>query len=152
METSFVSACVSTRATLRSSYEREASLLWWTKEARGHDLFVSDEVLGELSDPRYPRRAEALRFVQAVSVIPVTDAMARFATQLVERKLMPRPIAGDALHVAVAVVAAMDYMLTWNVRHLANPNKVLHLNAVCLEQGYLPPRILRPDDLQEMER
>jgi len=78
--------------------------------------------------------------------------MVRFATVLVERKLMPRPVAGDALHVAIAVVAAVDYLLTWNVAHLANPNKVLHLNAVCTEHGYIAPRILRPDDLQEMER
>ena len=61
------------------------------------------------------------------------------------------PSAGDALHVAVAVVAGMDYVLTWNVRHLANPNKVFHLAAVCQEYGYLVPRILRPDDLKEME-
>ena len=152
LETSFVSACVSTHTTLRSSYEREASLLWWRTEAGAHDLFVSDEVLGELSDSRYPRRDEALRFIQAVPAIPVIDAMVRFAAVLVERKLMPRPVAGDALHVAIAVVAAVDYVLTWNVTHLANPNKVLHLNAVCMEHGYIAPRILRPDDLQEMER
>ena len=152
LETSFISACVSTRATLRGTYEREASLLWWKSEAATHDLFVSDEVLGELSHPRYPARDEALRFVQQVPAIPIIEAMVRFAEVLIERKLMPRPVAGDALHVAIAAVAAMDYVLTWNVRHLANPNKVLLLNAVCVEHGYITPRVLRPDDLQEMER
>lgn len=44
----------------------------------------------------------------------------------------------------------MDYLLTWNVQHLANPNKAMHLNAVCLEFGLVPPRIVRPDDLLEV--
>ena len=115
-------------------------------------MFVSDEVLHELSRTVYPRREEALRFIQALPVIPVTEAMVRFAEVLVDRKVMPQPVAGDALHVAAAVVAGMDYVLTWNVRHLANPNKTLHLNAVCQEHGYIVPKILRPDDLKEMER
>lgn len=147
LETSFVSACVTTRTTLRSVYEREASLYWWNNEASAHEVYVSDEVIHELSHRANPRRDEAPRFVQALPVIPVTDAMIQFAEALVERMVMPQPVAGDALHVATAVVTAMDYVLTWNVRHLANPNKVLHLNAVCLEHGYIPPMIVRPDDL-----
>jgi len=152
LETSFVSACVTTRASVRSVYEREASLAWWNHDAGEHDLFVSLEVLTEPSHPQYPRSDEALRFVNGVPVIPVTDAMVEFAALLVERKVMPHPVAGDALHVAAAAIAQMQYLLTWNVRHLANPNKVLHLNAVCMENGYIAPSIVRPDDLREMDR
>lgn len=47
----------------------------------------------------------------------------------------------------MATIAGCEYVLTWNVAHLANPNKVQHLTAVCLEFGFLPPKILRPDDL-----
>ena len=83
-------------------------------------------------------------------VLGITDEMLRFAAVLIEQKVMPRPIAGDALHVAITVVARIDVLLTWNVRHLANPNKILHLNAICHESGYLAPRIVRPDDLKEM--
>jgi len=129
-----------------------SSLFWWTTEATAHEMFISDEVLHELSRAVYPRREEALHFIQALPVIPVTDAMVRFAEVLVDRRVMPQPVAGDALHVAAAVVAGMDYVLTWNVWHLANPNKALHLNAVCQEYDYIVPKILRPDDLKEMER
>lgn len=152
LETSFVSACVTTRSSLRSVYEREASLLWWAAESPRHEVFVSDEVLNELSQPIYPRREEALRFIQAVPVILITEPMEALAEVFVRRMVMPQPVAGDALHVATAVIAGMGYILTWNVKHLANPNKVLHLNAVCAEHGYLAPMILRPDDLKEMER
>lgn len=50
----------------------------------------------------------------------------------------------------MATVAGMDYMLTWNIQHLANPNKTQHLNVVCLEFGLIPPRIRRPDDMLEI--
>ena len=68
-----------------------------------------------------------------------------------DRKVMPKSIGGDALHVAIATVSRCKYVLTWNVKHLANPNKVQHLTAVCLEFGWVPPRILRPDDMMEIE-
>ena len=64
---------------------------------------------------------------------------------------MPQSVAGDAIHVAVATVYGMDYMLTWNVRHLANVNKTEHLTVICRRVGYVPPRILTPDLLWEYE-
>lgn len=152
LETSFISACVTTRTSLRSRYERGTSLNWWENEASGHELYVSDEVLNELSSPRFPNRDTALGFIRDVPALPITEAMVEFAAVLVERMVMPRPVAGDALHVSIATIADMDFLVTWNVRHLANPNKLLHLNGVCLEFGHICPRILRPDDMLELER
>jgi hypothetical protein len=65
---------------------------------------------------------------------------------------MPGPVEeGDALHVAVAVVHQMDFVLTWNVRHLANPNKRTHLRTVCARCGYTIPELVTPEDLWEIE-
>ena len=59
---------------------------------------------------------------------------------------MPSPAEeGDALHVAAAAVHAVEYMLSWNVKHLANLNKVKHLREVCRRAGYVPPTIVTPD-------
>ncbi len=62
---------------------------------------------------------------------------------------MPGPVAGDAIHVATAAVHRIEYMLSWNVRHLANPNKVDHLRQVCRRLGLVSPLILTPDMLWE---
>ena len=43
----------------------------------------------------------------------------------------------------------MEYMLTWNVQHLANPNKRMHLAVLCMRLGLAPPAIVTPDMLQE---
>jgi maltodextrin utilization protein YvdJ len=151
LETSFVSACVSTRLGMRAVYQRENALLWWQTQAPKHELFVSAAVLAELSAPGHVQRVEALDFIRRVPLIEVVPEMTKFMQELIRQKLMPQGVTGDALHVAVATVARMDYLLTWNVKHLANPNKVLHLHAVCQDYRYIAPRIVRPDDLVELK-
>lgn len=62
---------------------------------------------------------------------------------------MPSPVAGDALHVAASCIHRIDYLLSWNVRHLANPNKVSHLQTICVRTGHIPPKIVTPELLWE---
>lgn len=149
LETSFVSACVTNRSDPASIYRRELSLEWWTAQAKRHELFISAEVLAELSQPGFPGANEALSLVQDVPRLAINDEVQGLAVLLVREKVMPSPVAGDALHVAVAAAHGMSYMLSWNVRHLANPSKMTHLRVVCLRAGLLPPQIVTPDLLWE---
>lgn len=151
LETSFVSACVSDRADSASAYRRETSLEWWQRQRRRHRLFVSDEVIAELSDDMFPRRRAALDLVAGIESLAVTDEAIGLARVLVNEKAMPGPLKGDAIHVAVATVCGMDFLVSWNVRHLANPNKVEHLGKVCLRFGLVPPRIVTPEFLWEVD-
>lgn len=74
------------------------------------------------------------------------------AALLVQERVMPRPAdAGDALHVATATMHRMDYVLTWNVRHMANPNKRTHFGVICMRLGLLAPIFVTPDLLQETD-
>ena len=149
LETSFISACVTDRTDAASVYRRDTSREWWSTQARRYDLFISAEVLAELSHPDYPCREAALEFVRDLPLLPVNDDVRGLAELLVREKVMPEPVAGDALHVAVATVHEADYMLSWNVRHLANPSKTAHLRKICLRAGMTPPQIVTPDLLWE---
>ncbi|MBN1489056.1 MAG: type II toxin-antitoxin system VapC family toxin [Phycisphaerae bacterium] len=148
LETSFFSACVSTRTTTRSLYWREVSNEWWTFEAPRHDLVVSGEVIAELSDPAFPQRDQALTMVKGLPSLEISDEVIGLAEVLVKEKVMPGPVAGDALHVAAATWHSVEFLLTWNVKHLANPNKRTHLGTVCLRLGLVPPTIVTPDLLR----
>lgn len=75
----------------------------------------------------------------------IDDDVRGLARLLVSEKVMPAPVAGDALHVAVATVYSADFLVSWNVRHLANPNKLDHLATICLRVGLMPPRIVTPE-------
>lgn len=149
LETSFISACVTDRTDTASLYRRQHSLEWWDAPRFRHDLFISEEVITELSDPAFHRRIEALERIENVESLPITTEIQGVAEILVKELVMPSPVAGDAIHVAVACVNRLDYMLSWNVRHLANPKKLDHLRVVCRRIGLVPPIIVTPDMMWE---
>jgi hypothetical protein len=66
---------------------------------------------------------------------------------LFEEHLVPSDVSGDALHLAVACVHEVDFLLTWNIRHLANPNKLDHLTVINRRLGLLTPQIVTPEML-----
>ena len=149
LETSFISACVTQRKDVGSLYRRGASREWWEIQSGRHELFASAEVMAELSHADYPQSAEALNWLRDIPLADIDDEVRGFAGILVREHAMPAPVAGDAIHVAAGCVHAMDYILSWNVRHLANPNKLVHLRTICIRAGYIPPRIITPDLLWE---
>jgi hypothetical protein len=149
LETSFVSACVTTRTDVASIYWRQTSLEWWTTQASRHQVVISAEVLEELDNPIYPNREAALAFVREVPSLSPNPAAAQLAQHFVDQFVMPGPIAGDAMHVAIACVSQIEFILSWNVKHLANPRKTAHLRSVCAKLGLVPPHIVTPDLLWE---
>ena len=83
-------------------------------------------------------------------MLAITDEVTEFADLLVAERVMPKPATqGDAIHVAVATIHQMNYVLTWNVRHLANPKKRTHFAIICMRLGLAAPMLITPDLLQE---
>lgn len=149
LETSFVSAMVTDRTDPASLYRRQESLDWWAKQSQLHSLFISAEVIRELSNPEFPLKDEALDVVKSLPLLTISQDVLGLAAILVSERVMPQSVAGDALHVAVSTVHQMDFILSWNVKHLANPNKFRHLQTVCTRAGYLAPALITPDLLWE---
>jgi hypothetical protein len=149
LETSFVSACVTARLDASSVHRKRESLEWWESQRHMHELLLSDEVLIELGNPAYPNRLEALTFIRDVPVLAVNDEALGLARIFIDERVMPLPLGGDAVHVAVATLARAEYILSWNVRHLANPNKRVHLAKICMRLGLTPPAIVTPESLWE---
>jgi len=108
--------------------------------------------VAELAAPTFAQGPPALEMLRGLGLLELTPEARGLAEILVREKLMPGPsVAGDAIHVAAATVHLMDYLLTWNVQHMANPNKRTHFAMVCLRLGLMPPQIVTPDMLMETE-
>ena len=97
----------------------------------------------------HPLRDAALAFTAGIPLIPITDEALALAQMLIEQRVMPGPLKGDAVHVAAAAFHGIDYLLTWNVKHLANPNKRIHLAQILMLAGKGVPTIVTPDVLWE---
>jgi hypothetical protein len=149
LETSFFSAMVSRRTDPRTAGWRVTSRDWWANQTHHHDLFISAEVVRELSAPDFPDSDDALALLGGLAALDLTDEVIDLAGLLVSERLMPGPATGgDAFHIACAIIHRMDYVLTWNVKHLANPNKRTHLGIVCMRLGLSVPTLVTPDLLQ----
>lgn len=119
-------------------------------QARRHELFISGEVIRELAAPGFLNGTAALELVRGLPILDITQEVGDLAEILVRERVMPAPSTqGDAIHVAAATVYAMNYLLTWNVRHLANPNKRTHFGVICMRLGFSIPLVYTPDMLQE---
>ena len=81
----------------------------------------------------------------------ISEEIEQIAAIYQARKLMPREPVRDSLHVAIASFYRMDFVLTWNCRHLANANKVRHLRELNLELGLSIPQLVTPHQLQPLE-
>ena len=120
---------------------------WWAARRAGFDLYVSQAVLSEAGagDP-----AEAAKRLALVAGLPLLDVSAE-ATALAQRlqalAAFPARAAADALHVALATAHGVDYLLTWNLRHIANAERRPRIERACRAAGYRPPVICTPDEL-----
>jgi hypothetical protein len=149
LETSFISACVTNRTDPSSLHRKKESLDWWTSERQKHQLILSSEVITELSAPTYPLRIAALHFIKDIPPLMISPEAMGFAGILIDEQVMPQRLSGDAIHVAVATLERSEYILSWNVKHLANPNKRVHLAKICMRLGFVPPIITTPEFLWE---
>ena len=81
-------------------------------------------MLNELRAGVYAGQQEAVELAESLEPIEITDEALSVAELYIRHHLMPEPTTGDALHLAVASLYEVGFLLTWNIRHLANPNKL----------------------------
>ncbi len=145
LETSFISACVETRADTASTRQRAESLEWWDRFRGTHECCVGTGVIEELSHPSYPNSAAALRWCGTLLTLEPSEQSRELVDLLLAARVFSPASLYDAGHVAVATVNQCEYLVTWNQRHLANPRRLDHLAVVCARARHLPPRVVTPD-------
>ena len=149
IETTIPGAYFDERDDVVSRFQRYQTRLWWTAYGPRYELYTSEAVLAELRQGSFPQQTEALGLLDGVAILPVGEEIGGVARAYVEHLVMPRGQMGDSFHLAFACVYEMDYLLTWNCRHLANPRKVAHIAEINRRLGLLTPAILTPQMLVE---
>jgi predicted nucleic acid-binding protein len=127
-----------------AEFMADTGALWRLKEA-GRFRFISSQlVIDELAGaPERVRELMRTSFLPE-DVLDVSVEMEDLAAAYMAQKVVPAGFADDAQHVAVCSVARLDYLVSWNFKHLANARRESGFNAVNLLQGYPPVRIVAP--------
>jgi hypothetical protein len=149
IETTIVSYLVGwlNRNHLQVAANQELTRRWWVTRRAAFELFVSPVVVDEASDGEATLAAERLRYLEGITVLRVTDAAHRLQSDLLRFAHVPEKARNDALHIAVAAVHGMDYLLTWNCTHIANAVTLPRVYDVCRDAGFEPPFVCTPQEL-----
>ena len=144
IETTIPSAHATNRTDPGSAYRRENTREWWLEQLSLYEAWISDAVVLELEKGGWPGREAALSLVEPLRRLAIDEEISAVARRCVAELLVPAELGGDALHLAVACVHEVEFLLTWNIRHLANPNKLGHLTVINRRLGLLTPQIVTP--------
>lgn len=120
---------------------------WWETKRQAFDLVVSQTVIeeAELGDPELAAKRIAL--VADVPLVAANEDSIRLADALMRRMAIPTHVNADAVHIAIAAVNGVNYLLTWNCTHIANAVLRPIIEQACRGQGFEPPVICTPEEL-----
>ena len=120
---------------------------WWDGQRHAYELVTSEAVLDELEAGTFPNQDQALALLAEVPLVSVEPTVIEIVEAYIQRLVMPQDPTGDALHLALASFHKCDFLLTWNVRHLANANKFVHIRRVNTLLGLFSPTLVTPLEL-----
>lgn len=125
---------------------------WWRQALPRFDAFVSEAVIEEAADGDKGAAARRLSALQGFPLLDIDDEVERVYEVLIDRLEIPRKALRDAVHLAVASVHAIDYLVTWNCAHIANGEVIRKLIRINTELGISTPIIVTPDELMGVDR
>ena len=124
---------------------------WWnTRES--YELVTSQLVLDEArsGDPAAAR--ERLDLLEAIPLLDIEHPdVEPLAERLIRAHLLPEKAGADARHVAVSTVFGVDYLLTWNCKHIANAETLPQIYGLLRDSGFDPPLITTPEEFSGHE-
>ncbi len=135
---------------LRIAANQQTTRDWWENDRQRFTPLVSRFVVQECSrgDPAAARERAA--YLQGIPLLDVPDEVYHLAESLIIGVPLPQKAEIDAIHISVAAVNGIEYILTWNCKHIANAALRPRIESICREGGYEPPVICTPQELMEI--
>ena len=143
LETSVVGAYLDNGEPFR----RDLTIRWWEHEMPDYRAVVSQLVERELERVAEPHRSSYLKLITSLEQVELTEEATILAEGYVARGIFHRKFIADAMHVAIASVHKVDYLVTWNFGHLANVRRQARIKLFNTAAGFYVPMIVTPEFL-----
>ncbi len=143
LETSVVGAYLDNGEPFR----RDLTIRWWEHELHEYRAFSSILVRRELEQLKDPHRSAYLNLVKPIEELSLPDEAAILTEGYISRGIFHRKYTSDAMHVALASVYKIDYLVTWNFGHIANVRKQARVKLFNAAAGFFVPMIVTPEFL-----
>ena len=124
---------------------QELTREWWDSQRHKFDLFTSQLVLDEASEGEAAKASERLQLLGGLELLDLNDQVEALAAKLIGSGILPATAIRDASHLAAAGVHGMNFLLTWNCKHIANPFLADRLHSCFSAVGVHLPVICTPE-------
>jgi hypothetical protein len=128
--------------------EQEITREWWDGR-QTFELFISQLVLDEAAAGDADAAALRLTALREAAILDTSEEAVSLGHRLLAAGGLPAKAAAEALHIAIAAVHGLDYLLTWNCTHIANARMRGKIEGICRSAGYDPPMLCTPFELME---
>ncbi|MBF0429174.1 MAG: type II toxin-antitoxin system VapC family toxin [Magnetococcales bacterium] len=122
---------------------------WWHRQRHRFDLYVSELVIQEISAGDPVAATKRLEFLIGIPSLILTEDVMSLAIALLNSQAVPQQAVEDAYHIATATVHGMDFLVTWNCKHIANATLRNRIEQTCRNHDFEPPAILTLEQLLE---
>jgi hypothetical protein len=148
LETTFISYLVArpSRDVIVAGHQ-QTTQDWWTNRRSMFECAVSQVVFDEASLGDAAEAQKRLAIIAGLPKLDVTPDAEALTQAIMSAGVLPPHAFPDAAHVAVSSVHGIDYLLTWNCKHLANAQIARRIELVCTKSGHRMPIICTPDEL-----
>ena len=120
---------------------------WRDVQRNRFDLYTSGITIDEAGRGNSDAASRRLETLSDISILPVTEAVAELSRAFLDKKAIPARALNDSLHIAVSAVHGIDYLLTWNFRHIDNAEIKPVIRRICIMYGHTSPEICTPQEL-----
>lgn len=122
---------------------------WWDNGHSGFQLYTAMETVNEIQRGDSELAKARLKMMHEIEILPLTDESANLAKLLVDKRIVPEKAAADAVHIAVAATHKMDFLVTWNFKHIANPHIRDKMRLEVEAFGARMPIMCNPEELSQ---
>jgi len=120
-------------------YQADTRRLFAEVKSGKFQPFTSEYVTQELNSARDTEKLEKMKDLITdynITVIPVSNEVGRLADVYVESGIIPKKYVTDALHIAAATVAGLDYIVSLNFRHIVKHKTIIETEIINAREGF----------------
>ena len=123
---------------------------WWPAASARYRFFVSKMVADECAAGDSDAAKERLAVLDSLEFLSTSPSVDELARKLIEGFAVPKTEPRDAVHISLAAVNGIEYLISWNFKHIVNPTTRSAIERICRDAGFVPPMICTPDELLEV--
>jgi predicted nucleic acid-binding protein len=120
---------------------------WWENRRPAFSLYISQFVLQEAGAGNEKAAKKRLSKLKLIPILELNETIFSLAELLIAEKVIPEKAKEDALHIATTAYHGIDYLLTWNYKHIANAEMRNNIVDVIQSQEYECPVLCTPEEL-----